>query len=202
MRARLALAVSDQPCELREVVLRAKPPELLAASPKGTVPVLVLPDGTVIDQSLDIMWWALARHDPQQWLAVAPATAAQAEALIAQCDGPFKSHLDRYKYPSRYENVDPLAQRAAGADILSAWDARLAQTDHLLGPRVSLADMATAPFVRQFAQVEPEWFDAQPWPGIKRWLQTFLASELFQRVMHKYPAWESGTPGVVFPPQA
>ncbi|MVW70299.1 glutathione S-transferase [Bordetella sp. 15P40C-2] len=201
MRARLALAVSEQPCELREVVLRAKPPQLLAASPKGTVPVLVLPDGAVIDQSLDIMRWALNRHDPQHWLAADPDTAAQYDALIEQCDGPFKTHLDRYKYPVRYDNVDPLTHRAAAGEILGAWDERLRRTDHLFGPRPCLADMAIAPFVRQFAQVEPQWFDQQPWPELQRWLKAFLSTALFQRIMHKYAAWEVGTETVTFPPQ-
>lgn len=197
MRARLALAVSGQRCELREVVLRAKPPELLSASPKGTVPVLVLPEGEVIDQSLDIMRWGLARHDPQQWLAA----EGQTDALIEQCDGPFKTHLDRYKYPVRYDQADPLAHRSAAAEILAVWNERLGLSAYLLGPRATLADMAIAPFVRQFAQVEPEWFDSQPWPGVQRWLKAFLTDALFLSIMHKYAAWQSGTPGVMFPPQ-
>lgn len=102
MRARLALVVSGQRCELREVVLKAKPQGLLQASPKGTVPVLVLPSGQVLEQSLDIMLWALGQHDPQSWLHPSQGTQAEMQALIAECDGPFKQALDRTKYPTRY----------------------------------------------------------------------------------------------------
>ena len=114
MRARMALAISGQACELREVVLKAKPPELLAASPKASVPVLVLPGGEVIDQSLDIMCWALGQSDPGQWLPQAPQ-AAQVLALIEDCEQTFKHHLDRYKYPGRYAGADALAHRSSAA---------------------------------------------------------------------------------------
>lgn len=200
MRARLAVAVSGQYCELREVVLRAKPAELLAASPKGTVPVLVLPDGKVIDQSLDIMHWALTQRDPEQWLTPDRGSSTDMASLIQQCDGPFKSDLDRYKYPDRYENTNALAHRAAGAEYLMELDRRLQGQDHLFGARRSLADMAIAPFVRQFAHVDMAWFEAQPWPALIRWLEAFLADTRFAQIMEKYAAWESGTEGVRFPP--
>lgn len=201
MRARLAVAASGQPCELREVVLRAKPAELLAASPKGTVPVLVLPNGQVIDQSLAIMQWALAQHDPERWLVPAHGSVQEMGALIEQCDGPFKNNLDRYKYPDRYENVDPIAHRAAAADYLMALDRRLQTQDYLFGPHPCLADMAIAPFVRQYAHVDPTWFDGQPWPALIRWLNAFLNSAHFQRIMDKHAPWAGGTESVRFPPE-
>ncbi|MFC4273669.1 glutathione S-transferase [Achromobacter aloeverae] len=199
MRARLALATSGLRCELREVVLRDKPAALLEASPKGTVPVLVLPAGQVIDQSLDIMHWALDRHDPEGWLAPERESPTAMAELIAQCDGAFKSDLDRYKYPDRYPGTDPLAHRAAGAAYLAALETRLAVSPHLFGRRPTLADMAIAPFVRQFAQTDAAWFGAQAWSGLARWLDAFVKSPLFSLIMGKYPAWTPGTPGIPFP---
>lgn len=215
MRARLALAAAGQACELREVVLRNKPAELLQASPKGTVPVLVLPDGDVIEQSLDIMLWALWRHDPQQWLAPPSGTLDDMLALIADCDGEFKQGLDRYKYPQRYENINPLQQRERCSAWLAGLDARLAAHagtalrpgeaadaakphNGLFGARASLADAAIMPFVRQFAQVDRPWFDSQPWPAIHGWLTSWLESPLFDSIMKKHTPWAGGQ-GVCFP---
>lgn len=182
MRARLALLVSEQAVAHREILLRAKPAAMLAASPKGTVPVLVLPDGAVIDQSLDIMRWALARHDPEGWLA------GDGPGLIAANDGPFKQHLDRYKYPDRHDG-DPLAHRDAGLAMLADLDTRLTGGGQLCGPRRTLADMAIFPFVRQFAAVAPDWFDAQSLPQLRRWLRDHAASDLFARAMVRLPVW-------------
>jgi len=201
MRARMALFASGTVCELREIVLRAKPQELLAASAKGTVPVLVLPDGTVIEESLDIMLWALERNDPEHWLAPEHESRIAMLQFIAQCDGDFKRHLDRYKYPNRYDNVDPLEHRAAGADYLLALESRLANHPCLFGSRPALADIATFPFVRQFAQTDQAWFDAQPWPHLLRWLSTLLDSALFSSVMHKFDPWEPASTGLAFPAQ-
>nr|WP_315241977.1 glutathione S-transferase [uncultured Albidiferax sp.] len=200
MRARLALAISDQTVELREVVLRNKPPELLAASPKATVPVLVLPDGQVLEQSLDIMRWALERHDPAGWLQ---ASLAEMLALIAEVDGPFKHHLDRYKYPGRYED-DSCSRpadkhRDAIGHMVSEWEQRLAGQPYLFDPHPTLADMAIAPFVRQCAHVDATWFAAQPWPRVQKWLAAFEASALFTQVMEKFAPWESGSVGITFP---
>jgi len=202
MRARLALAASGQPCELREIVLRDKPAEMLTASPKGTVPVLILPDGKVIDQSLDIMRWALTQRDPEHWLTPGHGSPAAMETLIQQCDGPFKMDLDRYKYPDRYENADALSHRSAGAQYLMELERRLHTQDHLFGAHRCLADMAIAPFVRQFAHVDKAWFDAQPWPALNRWLAAFLNDARFQSVMEKYPTWIPGTVGNRFPQDA
>ena len=203
MRARLALAAAALPFEHREVVLRSKPAELLAASPKGTVPVLVLPDGSVIDQSLDIMLWALRQNDPHRWLAPAQASLADMLALVDENDGEFKAHLDRYKYRNRYahesnasaETPQAFAQRhrAAGASWLAKLDKLLAQ-GWLLGAHASLADMALLPFVRQFTHTDPAWWAAQPSPSLQTWLQAFEASELYARVMEKHPAWQPANP--------
>lgn len=225
MRARLAIAASGQQCELREVVLRDKPPALIAASPKGTVPVLVLPDGKVIDQSLDIMRWALNRQDAEGWLPQSAQDQVATEALIAACDGDFKRHLDRYKYPNRYvapadgvtaaetgasqppmhanaADIDgfALAHRTAGAAFILKLEARLDCTKgYLLGTRWSLADAAILPFIRQFAATDLAWFDAHAWPAVQRWLADFVQSPHYAAVMEKYPRWEAGTPAVRFP---
>jgi glutathione S-transferase len=200
MRARMAIAASGRRCELREVVLRDKPAELLAASPKGTVPVLVDVDGTVIDQSLDIMLWALRRNDPEGWLQPERATLDEMLALVAECDGEFKRDLDGYKYPERHPGADTAAHRARGALFLMRLEDRLAAARCLHGDHVALADIAIAPFVRQFAQVDAAWFDQQPWPRLKAWLAARLQAPLFARVMDKHPAWRSGQHGIDFPP--
>ena len=195
MRARLALGISGQAHELREVVLKNKPAELLAASPKATVPVLVLPSGDVIDESLDIMRWALGRHDPAQWLAPPGASPGEMAALIAANDGDFKRHLDRYKYPNRYADESgadtagfALQHRSDAAHWLAQLDARLAG-GWLLGSRASLADMALLPFVRQFAHTDAAWFAAQAWPRLLGWLGAFEASALYAGVMARHPPW-------------
>ena len=180
MRARLALAVSGTRVELREVKLSAKPAEMLAASPKGTVPVLVLPDGTVIDESLDIMRWALAGNDPEGWLERDDAE------IIAANDGPFKDALDRYKYPGRYR-VDPLAHRALGLAFLREIDALLATGSRIGGAR-GLTDAAIIPFVRQFAAVDPGWFAACALLHVRAWLDDYLGSDLFAAIMQREPA--------------
>ena len=190
MRARLALAISGLDIRIREVVLRDKPAEMLTASPKGTVPVLVLPDGQVVDESLDVMKWALARNDPENWRG---ANSVETEALIAQSDSAFKHALDRYKYPNRYDGVEPGAQREDGLVILREWDTRIAASGgQLLGPERTLADMALFPFVRQFAATDREWFTAQSLPALQEWLAGHLASPLFKSIMTKHTQWQTG----------
>jgi len=202
MRARLALAVSGQRYELREVVLSSKPPEMLAASPKGTVPVLVLPAGEVIEQSLDIMLWALQRHDPQHWLAPEHGTLQDMQVLIGTNDGAFKRNLDRYKYPNRYLDeaaeetagdsaAFATAHRTAGGGWLGQLERMLEQHGWLFGAQASLADMALLPFVRQFAHTDAAWFAAQPWPRLQVWLAGFEASSLYQGVMEKHAPWRA-----------
>lgn len=191
MRARMALLVSGQTVELREILLRAKPDAMLAASPKGTVPVLVQADGSVIDQSLDIMRWALDVQDPEGWMQ------GDDGALIETFDGPFKHHLDRYKYPSRYDE-DPAAHRAAGLALLSPLETRLGADAFLCGPCRTLADIALFPFIRQFAATDQPWFDAQPLPNVQAWLAGLIASDLFDRAMLRVPPWQAGDAPVLF----
>lgn len=195
MRARLALLISGSVVELREITLRNKPSQMLEASAKGTVPVLALPDGRVIDESLDIMRWALgdadSGHDPEGWMSGDDA------ALIARNDGPFKNHLDRYKYPDLHGS-DPLAHRAAGLEILRDLELRLDRTAQLCGATRTLADMAIFPFIRQFAATDQPWFDALPLPRVQHWLSGHLASALFERAMLRLPAWQEADEAVMF----
>lgn len=195
MRARLALAVSGTTVAVREVVLKDKPAEMIAASPKGTVPVLVLPDGRVIEESLDIMRWALTRNDPEGWLLPGDAMLP----LIAGNDGAFKQNLDRYKYPSRYEGADPLHHRAAGLGFLEQLNQLLASAPFLFGAAPSLTDAAIFPFVRQFAATDKQWFQAQPLSHLHRWHDDWAASPLFARVMTKWVPWRTGDPEPLFP---
>ena len=199
MRARLALASSGQSCALREVVLANKPAELLSASPKGTVPVLVLPSGQVIDQSLDIMLWALQRHDPQHWLPPDDAAMQAALQLIGQCDGAFKYHLVRYKYPTRFGLANRLEHRKGGAEFLEKLNTLLLAAGYLGRAHFALADAAIAPFVRQFAHTDPAWFASQAWPALQQWLSAFEASTIFESVMQKYAPWAASEAEVLFP---
>ena len=194
MRARLAVASSGIPVELREVVLRDKPNAFLAASPTATVPCLEV-DRQVIDESLDIMRWALEQSDPEGWLDM----PNEGFDLIATCDGPFKDALDHYKYPTRYEGVDALAEREKVSAFLRDLNARLAGQDFLFGDTPKLADMAILPFVRQCAHVDLAWFTVQPWPTLIAWLDRFKSSTRFAAIMHKYPQWQPGDHAIPFP---
>ena len=195
MRARMAVLVSGQQVELREISLRAKPDALIRASPKATVPVLVLPDGTVIDESLDIMRWALAQADPLGWLS----PGAAMDPLITTNDGPFKTHLDRAKYPGRFGPSDPLDHYEAALALLQPLEALLGGQPFLFGEAASLADVALFPFIRQFARIdEGRWAtDAPPW--LRLWLATWEARPLFEAIMLKYPLWQDGALPLLFP---
>ena len=202
MRARMALSVAEIQCRLREVVLREKPPEMIAASPKGTVPVLVQTDGPVIEESLEVMLWALQQHDPEGWLSPDSGTIEDMLALIKTFDGPFKRALDRYKYPNRFPKAllarqDP---KVTASQYLEQLETRLSETEFLFGNRASLADMAIFPFIRQFANTDRAWFDVQPWPKLQTWLQAQLDSSRFTSIMAKYPQWKTGDPEAAFPP--
>ncbi|MDK1399191.1 glutathione S-transferase [Pseudomonas protegens] len=185
MRARLALRYAGVPMWIVEVSLKAKPAEMLALSAKGTVPVLALED-RVIDESLEIMHWALAQHDPEDWrLTADPRAQAQMAALIAENDQVFKVHLNRYKYAERYPEAPMEHYRAQGEAFLARLDSLLQQRRYLLAAHPSLADMALLPFVRQFAHVDREWFAQTPYRSLQEWLQEQLESELFLAVMAK-----------------
>lgn len=195
MRARLALDVSGVRTALREVVLRDKPQAFLDASPSGTVPCLVTAD-LVIDESRDIMFWALRQNDPESWLNMPDA----GHDLITRADGPFKTALDRTKYATRYPDENPDTHRAAACGFLAELNAQLeGKTGGYLFGRPTVADAAILPFVRQFAFIDKSWFDAQPWPALHAWLDQFLNSDRFAQIMPKYAQWQPGDAPVAFP---
>ncbi len=181
MRARMALRYSGVAVQIIEVSLKAKPAEMLALSPKGTVPVLSV-DGRVIDESLAIMRWALAQNDPGGWLL---GDDRATQALIEENDQGFKHQLNRYKYAERYPEQPMEHYRAEGEVFLMKLEGLLAEQEYLLAGHLSLADVALAPFVRQFAHVDREWFGQAPYPRLQGWLQRFLESPLFIVVMAK-----------------
>jgi glutathione S-transferase len=184
MRARLALMSAGIQVEVREIILRDKPAHMLEVSPKSTVPVL-LAEGRVIDESRDIMDWALGQNDPENLLDY----PNDGDDWIAAIEGPFKTALDRYKYATRFEDVDATAERSAAAAILAGVNVQLEQTQWLFGDAPTYADFATITFVRQYANTDRTWFNAQDWPGVKNWLEHFLNSERFAQIMVKYPLW-------------
>ncbi len=195
MRARLALHASGVVHEHREIELKNKPAHMLALSPKGTVPVLWLrAENRVIDQSLDIMLWALQQNDPQHWLPDDEVTRSDWLAQIGRNDGPFKQQLDRYKYPQRFGLKDGLSHRDEGAAHLHTLAAVLQQQAFLSGPQWGLLDAVQAPFVRQFAHTDPHWFAVQPWPELIAWLAAFEASGRFAAIMHKHVPWQAPSP--------
>ncbi len=191
MRARLALAAAQQQVELREVVLRDKPAAFLQASDSATVPCLVTPEGA-IDESLDIMAWALRQNDPERWLDMPQA----GWDWINRADGPFKQALDRTKYASRYPEEDSAEQRELAAEFLAQLND---QIEDWIFAEATLADYAILPFVRQFAFIDKPWFDSQPWPALQAWLQRFLISPRFAAIMHKYPQWHASDAPTIFP---
>jgi len=185
----MALEVSGAELDLVEVSLRNKPARMLDLSPKGTVPVVELDDGTVIDESLDIMLWTLNMHDPKGWLGPDGDTLQAMLALIEDNDGDFKHHLDRTKYAVRYEGADPEVHRKDAQVFLDGLSARLNQNAFLMGDAPLLADWAILPFVRQFANIDRARFDASNDAKLSNWLDWGLASERFQTVMKKGSRW-------------
>ena len=196
MRARMALAAAGAEVMLREVLLKDKPAELLAASPKATVPVLVLSDDRVIEESLEVMQWALEYRDPLNWL--------QGEALksdwISACDGDFKHWLDRYKYAERYPEYTAEDYRKNAEAFIQRLEDQLSGSEWVGGDVANAIDVALFPFIRQFAGVDPSWWQQAPYPNVRQWLENWLNSALFSAIMAKYPRWESGQPGERFPP--
>lgn len=195
MRARLGLTYAGITCELREVVLRDKPEDMIALSPKATVPVLQLPDGEVIDESYDIITWAIQQNDPDNWQEHLITTGE----LAAINDGSFKAALDKYKYASRFPEHSADLYRTQGEDFLAILDKMLENNSFLLGENQTIADIAIFPFIRQFAHVDLDWFKATPYSSLQRWLSHYLESPLFKSVMTKYPQWHSGQEALYFP---
>ena len=191
MRARLALTVAGQQVVLREIVLKDKAPAFLTVSPTATVPCLQT-DDAIIDESLDVMIWALSRNDPARWMDMPDA----GWNWITRADGPFKDALDRTKYANRYPDTDATEHRALASQFLTELDAQITAW---IFENPTIADYAILPFVRQFAFIDKAWFDAQPWPNLQNWLRRFLASDLFDAIMTKHPRWVDGDDPTLFP---
>jgi glutathione S-transferase len=186
MRARMALKYAGIAVEIREISLKDKPQSMLAVSPKATVPVLVLADGTLLEESLDIMYWALQQNDKDGWLGV---DSERSQALVAENDSSFKQALDKYKYAIRFPEQPAETYRLQGEVFLQKLEALLNQNSYLLADHISLADVAIFPFIRQFSGVDSVWFETAPYPKLKHWLQGLIASELFQSIMEKQPTY-------------
>lgn len=216
MRARLAIAVSGQTVQLREIDLKNKHPALLQASAKGTVPVLVLPTSApapnaiespppvVMEQSLDIMLWALKQNDPHDWLHPTQVSWSHVMAWIDTCDGTFKRALDRCKYPHRYSTAQPPVDTAAERRIACEWltllEKQLTQHAYLGGEQACIADMALLPFIRQFASIDPAWWHNQTWPHLQTWLAHWQTSPLFTHIMPKLAVWSDDQPPQLWGP--
>lgn len=200
MRARIALYASSLEVELREIQFANKPPEMLLASPKGTVPVLVTLDNAIIDESLDIMRWALSINDPHNWLAYSTETISEMDALIRKNDTDFKEHLDHYKYADRFPAFSETHYRQQGEVFLMELEQRLKTSRYLFADQMSFADIAVFPFIRQFASVDKIWFEQSQYHCLRTWLEALLVSDIFVAVMIKYPSWKSGDKPIVFSP--
>lgn len=191
MRGRMGLKVSGLAYEHREIILRDKPQEMLEASPKGTVPVFIKDNGEIIEESLDLLNWALSQHDPLEWLN---CDLDAANFYITANDTDFKYHLDRYKYASRYD-VDAkrgdtdLSHRAEAERHIQKLEEALSANSYLLGETQSIADIAIFPFMRQFSNVEPDWWKIAPYPQTRKWLAHHVESDLFKSIMKKHPLW-------------
>ena len=192
IRARLAIYSAGIELELREVLLRDKAPKFLEVSKSKTVPCLQTND-YILDESLEIMIWALNINDPKNWLRETDKSLE----LIATCDGPFKNALDRTKYPNRYPDESAVENRMLASNFLDFIENQL--NPCLFGENFNLADIAILPFVRQFAHIDFDWFLSQPWPKTAEWLENFKTSEMFNAVMKKYPKWEENDPVTLFP---
>ncbi len=197
MRARLGLLFAELPVELREITLKNKPVHMLAISPKGTVPVLQLADGVVIEESREIMEWALEQQDPQELMN--PKTLHQGNTLIEQNDQEFKYWLDRYKYADRHLEMTQTEYRQKGEAFLQILEELLTKNTYLLEDSVTIADIGIMPFVRQFAHVDRDVFYSLPYPKLQIWLKNWLAHPLFIQAMTKFQPWQDGDEPVIFP---
>tara|TARA_Y100001970_G_scaffold7723_1_gene8847 strand:- start:200 stop:853 length:654 start_codon:yes stop_codon:yes gene_type:complete len=196
MRARMAIHISSQKCEIREVLLRDKPPSMLEYSSKGTVPVLVLQSGEVIDESLDVIDWALNLNDPNNWLR--SKENEETKKLIEINDGEFKHHLDRYKYSKRYDNEDPEFHKKKCLKFIESVNNELSNSKYIFDDNISYADIVLLPFMRQFRIADMEWFDSLPYDNLKEWLSSFLNSPLLNSIMKKYDLWKEGDDLIIF----
>jgi len=196
IRARLAIAYSGQTVLLREISLQRKPQEMLALSAKGTVPVLQLADGTVLDESLDIMAWALEQSDPDGWLQ---GNLAEMLSLIDENDFEFKIWLDKYKYADRFLEQTADYYREQAEDFLFKLEDKLAVSPYLCGAKMGLADIAIFPFIRQFVAVDKEWFSRSAFPRLQVWLDSFIDTPLFKSVMKEYPIGLEYKQPITFP---
>jgi len=195
----MTLAYTGIRVELRDILLKDKPADMVAASPKATVPVLKCNDGRVLEESFDIMLWALNQRDPDGWLPDDENLCKKIFALVEENDGPFKANLDQYKYHVRFPDSPRESYRDAGAEFLQKLDSLLTRNNYLVSDRITFADIAIFPFIRQFANSDRDWFDAAPYPYLQKWLENFLSSEQFSYVMKKRPIWQDGASGPVFP---
>ena len=196
MRARMAIHISSQKCEIREVLLRDKPPSMLEYSSKGTVPVLVLQSGEVIDESLDVIDWALNLNDPDNWQR--SKNNEKTKELIKINDGEFKYHLDRYKYSKRYDNEDPEFHRKKCLSFIEKVNSELQNSKYIFDDAISYIDISLLPFIRQFRIADKEWFDELPYENVKSWLSNFLNSELLESIMSKHDLWKEGDEVTIF----
>lgn len=187
------------PVELRDILLKDKPAAMTLASPKATVPVLKIADGQILEESLDIMNWALAQRDPDNWLPDDPALQEKINALVDRNDGPFKEFLDRYKYHVRFPESPRETYRSKCEEFLAFLESLLADHKYLVSEDITYADIAIFPFIRQFANSDRNWFDQAPYPRLQQWLEDMTSSERFLRIMRKNPIWEEGTAGIPFP---
>ena len=198
IRARLAIVYSRTPVELREILLKDKPLELLEISPKATVPVLQLNNKTVLDESLDIMYWALTKNAADDLHSPLLPNDNQLD-LITENDTVFKVHLDHYKYADRFPAYYKIVYRQRGEVFLSQLEQTLTRRKFLGGHQLGLVDYAICPFIRQFSLVDKVWFEQSHYGKLQQWLSDILASDIFSRVMQKYPQWKTGEQGVTFP---
>jgi glutathione S-transferase len=197
MRARLALLFAELPVELREIVLKNKPSQMLAISPKGTVPVLQLPEGRIIEESREIMIWALEQNDKQGLLDA--KLIKQANDLLDKNDHEFKHWLDHYKYADRYPEMSQAEYQERGEVFLQSLETLLNKNAYLLGDSISIADIGIMPFVRQFAHVDRDVFYGLPYPKLQSWLQDWLEHPLFKQAMTKFDPWQEGDEVIIFP---
>jgi glutathione S-transferase len=201
MRARIAIFKSKKAVELRDVKLDNKPQAMLIASPKGTVPILVLSPKEIIDESLDVMLWSLGKSDPNNLLGNHPDGSSELPKILSfvnKYDQEFKGCIERYKCAKRYHEPNLVECREACEAYIQDLELRLSEHEYVMGTNESLADIAIFPFIRQFAKVERQWYVQAPYPNLKRWLNKYLQSAMFNKVMAQFPIWEEGNEPVSF----